>query len=78
MFNCFKKELSVSKISNTPKEAPTIAGANVFENKYGRDFCLRISIISLGPLVKPPEAPPNALPNVPVITSTSSITLSSS
>ena len=50
----------------------------MFENKYGLDFCLNNSIISFGPLVNPPEAPPSALPNVPVIISTWSITPNSS
>ena len=36
-------------------------------NRYGLDRCLKISIISLLDVVNPPDAPPNALPNVDVI-----------
>ena len=54
--------------------APTIDGANELENKYGRDFCLNMSIISFLPEVKPPIAPPKALPKVEVIISTLPIT----
>ena len=51
-------------------EAPTIDGASELENKYGLDFCLNTSIISFFPEVKPPIAPPKALPRVDVIIST--------
>ena len=50
-------------------------GAKEFENKYGRDLCLNISMISFLPEVKPPIAPPKAFPKVEVIISTLPITL---
>ncbi len=74
VFNFFKRELFFLIISKTFNDAPTIEGAKVFENKYGLDFCLRISIISFLPEVKPPEAPPSAFPSVPVIISIFPIT----
>src|SRR5437667_1726786 len=49
--------------------AATTGGAMVFENKYGRERCRKRSTISLRPLVKPPLAPPSALPRVPVMMS---------
>lgn len=48
---------------------PTTAGGNEFENKYGLDFCRNTSISCFGPVVYPPEAPPNAFPNVELIMS---------
>ena len=47
---------------------------SVLEKRYGRERCLNKSIISCLPVVNPPEAPPNALPNVEVQISTLSIT----
>jgi hypothetical protein len=44
----------------------TIGGARVFENRYGRLRLRSRSMISRLPLVKPPEAPPRALPRVEV------------
>ncbi len=51
--------------------ADTIEGASEFENRYGRDRCRSISTISLRAVVKPPSAPPSALPSVDVMMSTS-------
>ena len=65
--------VSVS-ISNTAIEAPTMEGASVLLNKYGLERWRSISIISLRPLVNPPEAPPSALPKVPVMISILPIT----
>ena len=56
--------------STTAIDAPTIAGAIEFENRYGRERWRRRSTISFFPVVKPPAAPPSALPSVEVITST--------
>ena len=51
-----------------------IAGANELLNRYGRERCRNQSMISRRPLVYPPDAPPIALPSVPVTMSTRSIT----
>ena len=59
---------------NTAIEAPTIAGIIVLLNKYGRERWRSSSIISFLPVVKPPLAPPRALPRVPVIISILPIT----
>ena len=59
-----RNSVVLDSISNTFIPAATIAGATVFENKYGRERCLSKSMISFLPVVKPPEAPPNAFPNV--------------
>ena len=45
-------------------------GASELLNRYGRERCLSHSTISDGPDTYPPEAPPIALPSVPVMTST--------
>lgn len=66
------------RISITLLADPTTAGGNVFENKYGRDRCFSKSINSRGPVVYPPAAPPNALPNVEFIISTRPIKLKNS
>jgi len=52
----------------------TITGGSVFEKRYGRERCRRISMISLCEEVKPPLAPPSALPSVLVMMSTRPIT----
>ena len=52
-------------------QAATRGGAKLFENKYGLDFCLRVSTISFEADTNPPEAPPKAFPNVDVIISIS-------
>ena len=52
----------------------TITGGREFEKRYGRDRCLSIVIISLWLDVKPPAAPPIALPIVLVTISTFPIT----
>ena len=41
-FNFLRWEESFSRTSRTAKDAPTIEGANVFENKYGLDFVLTV------------------------------------
>ena len=64
------KSEDVINLSKTFKDAPTTAGASVFENKYGRPFCRNVSITSFGPDVYPPVPPPYALPNVELIIST--------
>ena len=46
--------------------APTIDGASELEKRYGRDRWRSMSMISFRPVVKPPIAPPKALPSVPV------------
>ncbi len=51
-------------------EPPTIGGASVFENRYGRERLRSRSTISRLPDVNPPDAPPSALPSVDVNTST--------
>ncbi len=56
------------------KQHPQFPGAKEFENKYGLERCLNISIISFLPEVNPPKAPPKAFPNVEVIISTLPIT----
>ena len=61
--------------SRTAIDAPTIEGASEFEKRYGRDRCLKISIISFLPDVNPPSAPPKAFPSVHVIISILPITL---
>ena len=57
------------RLSNTFMVAPTMEGANEFENKYGLERCLSISTIGDLAAINPPEAPPKALPKVPVIIS---------
>lgn len=57
-------------ISITLMPLATTDGGNEFENKYGRERCFNNSISSLGPVVYPPAAPPNAFPNVELIMST--------
>ena len=68
------KSVDEEMISKAFILAATIDGATVLEKRYGRDRCLNRSIISYFPVVKPPDAPPNALPNVEVQISTLSIT----
>ena len=65
-------------MSNTAIEAPTMLGASVLENRYGLLRWRSISMISFLPLVKPPLAPPSALPSVPVMISILPITLRNS
>ena len=57
-------------MSNSSRLAPAIAGARELENRYGRLLCLNRSMISFRPDVYPPDAPPSAFPNVPVMIST--------
>ncbi|MCY1547369.1 hypothetical protein D9M68_834230 [compost metagenome] len=59
-----------SRISSTAIDAPTIAGATVLENRYGRERWRSSATTSWRALVKPPDAPPSALPSVPVMMST--------
>ena len=51
----------------------TIGGGSVLENRYGRERFRSSSMISRRPEVKPPEAPPSALPSVEVTMSTRSM-----
>lgn len=61
--------------SSTLMADPTTAGGRVFEKRYGRDRWRSKSINSFGPVVYPPAAPPNALPNVELMMSTRPLTL---
>ena len=64
-----------SSISSNARIAPvTSGGATVLLNRYGRDRCRSSSTTSARPLVNPPDAPPSALPSVPVMMSTRPIT----
>lgn len=67
-----KSKLFNFQISNksTFELEATTGGGKLFENRYGLDFCLNRSTISLGPVVYPPAAPPSALPSVELIMST--------
>ena len=73
-----RRSLEVSSRSSAFSDAAVTAGASELENRYGRDRCRSSSTISLRPEVYPPEAPPRALPRVPVTTSTWSVTPNSS
>ncbi len=57
-------------MSSTVSTVAATTGATVLENRYGRLRWRSRSTISLRPLVNPPEAPPSALPKVPVMMST--------
>ncbi len=54
--------------------AATTCGGRELENRYGRERWRSISITSAFAVVKPPTAPPMALPSVPVKMSIFSIT----
>ena len=73
-----RRSPSKASSSRHASEAHTIAGASVFENRYGRARWRISSTISARPDTYPPDAPPSALPRVPVITSTLSATPNSS
>jgi len=45
-----RKAVEAVRSSSTLSVAPAIAGARVFENKYGRERCRNNSTISLRPL----------------------------
>ena len=59
----------MSRSSNALTPAQATKGGIEFEKRYGRERWRNISITSLCPVVKPPMAPPNAFPKVPVIIS---------
>ena len=59
----------LSSRPSTAIDAATIGGASELENRYGRERWRSISTISLRPVVKPPDAPPIALPSVDVMMS---------
>ena len=56
--------------SRQASEADTSAGGSVFEKRYGRERWRKRSTISRRAAVKPPLAPPRALPRVDVMMST--------
>ena len=56
-------------MSNIAHPAAATIGGIEFENKYGRERWRNIAMISFLPVVKPPIAPPNAFPRVPVMIS---------
>ena len=69
-----RSSVDASSMSSTASVVAAMAGASVFENRYGRLRWRSSSTISRRPLVKPPDAPPSALPSVLVTTSTRSMT----
>ena len=58
--------------SSAASDPATTLGATALENRYGRDRCRSSSTISARALTYPPDAPPSALPSVPVTMSTRS------
>ena len=56
-------------------DAETIEGDSELLNRYGLERCLSISTIFEEEEVKPPDAPPIALPNVEVTISILSVML---
>src|ERR1700756_3009039 len=60
--------------SSATSDPATTLGATALENRYGRDRCRSSSTISARALTYPPDAPPSALPRVPVTMSTRSWT----
>lgn len=68
-FKLFTRSVLYSSILYASSEAPTIGGAIELEKRYGLALFFKTSTVYFEDVIKPPDAPPIALPRVELIKS---------